>query len=377
MISLLRYDAARRALAEAKAVDEVKDIRDKAVAMQVYARQAKDTELIKHATAIRLRAERRLGEMMAEQPKAKGAREVGYNSEETTRVFEKPASYTNKGIDKNLADRARKAAAMSEEQFERKISGAQRAAASAIDRAATTEEKRERRDEREADLGAKIASGNLTLPNRQYGIILADWPRKPWAYSDETGVDRSPANHYPVQNFDWAIDVLAPMIRTLAAPNCMLAFWSTAASLVDDLEIMAEAGFVMLRPRGADGRLLRAASGFVDAPGSGTYRSHLVWDKQAIGLGRWFRDRHELLLIGVRGSFPAPAPGTQSHSIFVEKRGEHSAKPDFIAAEIERLWPTLPKIEMFARRARPGWDLWGLDAPHDPETGEILVEAAE
>jgi ParB-like chromosome segregation protein Spo0J/N6-adenosine-specific RNA methylase IME4 len=235
---------------------------------------------------------------------------------------------------------------------------------------AKAELKKDARAVREAGLGKKIAAGNLVLPDKRYGIILADWPRKPWAYSDETGVDRSPANHYPVQEFGWAIDVLAPMISKLAAPDCMLAFWSTGASLVDDLEIMAEAGFVSLRPRGSDGRLLRDARGLFDRPAGGTYRSHLIWDKQVIGKGRWFRDRHELLLIGVCGKFPAPAPGTQSHSIFSERKAEHSTKPDFVAAEIERLWPNIPKIEMFRRGApRPGWDAWGNDA--------LVDEAAE
>jgi hypothetical protein len=235
---------------------------------------------------------------------------------------------------------------------------------------AKVQAKQENREQREAKLGEKIAAGNLVLPAKRYGIILADWPRKPWAYSDETGVDRSPANHYPVQNFDWAIDMLVPMIRKLAAPDCMLAFWSTAASLVDDLEIMAEAGFVSLRPRDGDGRLLRDARGLLAPPAGGAYRSHLIWDKQVIGMGRWFRDRHELLLIGVRGNFPAPAPGTQSHSIFSERRVEHSTKPDFVAAEIERLWPSIPKIEMFRRGApRPGWSAWGNDA--------VVEEAAE
>jgi hypothetical protein len=226
--------------------------------------------------------------------------------------------------------------------------------------------KQEQREKREADLGEKIASGNLALPDKRYGIILADWNRKPWAYDDETGSDRSPANHYPVQTFEWAVNVLTPMIEKLAAPDCMLAFWSTAVSLVDDLEIMSEAGFVALRQRGGDGRLLRNASGLLDPPVSGTYRSHLIWDKQVIGKDRWFRDRHELLLIGVRGNFPAPAPGTQSHSIFSERKDEHSTKPDFVAAEIERLWPNIPKIELFRRGPpRPGWGAWGNDAPVD------------
>jgi phage N-6-adenine-methyltransferase len=125
--NLVRYDAACRALAEAKSVDEVKDILDKSVALKAYARQAKNKDLEADAAEIRIRAERRIGEMMASSPKAKGGAEkgVGRRGKECG-LLENPhsaASLAEAGIDKNLADRSRKAAKLEEADFEERLVG--------------------------------------------------------------------------------------------------------------------------------------------------------------------------------------------------------------------------------------------------------------
>jgi hypothetical protein len=115
-VQLVRYDAARHALQTAVSVDEVKDIRDKAAAMAAYARQANDTELVQWATEIRVRAERRAGQMLAEMPKAKGAAAGGEkDGPRGNYVVPRDSAPTLEtlGISKNQSSRWQKLAAVS------------------------------------------------------------------------------------------------------------------------------------------------------------------------------------------------------------------------------------------------------------------------
>jgi N6-adenosine-specific RNA methylase IME4 len=96
-----------------------------------------------------------------------------------------------------------------------------------------------------------------------------------------------------------------------------------------------------------------------------------------MGLGYWVRDKHEVLLIGKRGSPPAPAPGTQSASVIAAPVGAHSAKPEAFLELIEGYFPTLPKIELNRRGpARSGWDAWGLEATFAEGQNERQAVAA-
>jgi len=123
MTQLIRYEAARNALQVASTVDEVKDIRDKSEAMAAYARQAKDTELLKWATEIKVRAERRAGQMLAEMPKNPGKLRNSSLSHDATATAE-PPTLDALGVTRSDSSRWQKLAAIDEEKFEAAVAAA-------------------------------------------------------------------------------------------------------------------------------------------------------------------------------------------------------------------------------------------------------------
>jgi N6-adenosine-specific RNA methylase IME4 len=217
----------------------------------------------------------------------------------------------------------------------------------------------------------QIASGTANLPDKKYAVIYCDIPRRFNAWSAETGLERSPDNHYPTMTFD---ELLRIPVRDLAAEDCVLFFWSTSASLLDDLEIIAEWGFAPLRPRDEFGRLRCDAQGSSLQPvGEGSYRSHQVWVKDRVGTGYWFRNQHELLLVCVRGDVPAPLFGSQDASIVTAPVTKHSEKPLRFRGMIDRHYPNVPKIELFCRgQPAPGWGAYGNEA----DTPESISNSA-
>ena len=89
------------------------------------------------------------------------------------------------------------------------------------------------------------------------------------------------------------------------------------------------------------------------------YRTCAVWDKQKIGMGYYFRQQHELLLVAVRGKPPIPKPENRPSSVLSYPRGKHSEKPQEVYEIIEAMYPEMPKLEMFCRSPRKGWGVWG------------------
>lgn len=119
---LIKYEAACRALAECTSVDEVKGWADKAAAMQAYMRMAGDRTLESQASEIRIRAERRLGELLLAQKSSGGLAKPGVKPAVNSVVAnDRIPKLADVGITKDLSSRAQKLAAVPAAQFEAEL----------------------------------------------------------------------------------------------------------------------------------------------------------------------------------------------------------------------------------------------------------------
>jgi len=190
-----------------------------------------------------------------------------------------------------------------------------------------------RRDDRMAELAERCAEPLELGALPRFPVVLAD---PPWRYerTDGMGEGRAAENHYrtmPLAEIQ-ALDVPA-------AEDAALFLWVPPPLVAWGVDAARAWGFEV--------------------------RSGLVWVKPSPGPGKYVRQQHELLLVAARGAMPTPHPGDRPSSVFEAPRGAHSEKPEAAYALVERMYPGLPKVELFARRSRPGWCAWGDEVPVD------------
>jgi N6-adenosine-specific RNA methylase IME4 len=192
-----------------------------------------------------------------------------------------------------------------------------------------SEKTQERREQRLLRIAAQADAG--PLPEHKFPIILCD---PPWSYEFSPTHTRAIEQKYETMSLD---EIRALPVENLAADDALLFLWVTPPILEQAFQVIRAWNF--------------------------EYRTGAVWDKQIIGAGHWFRQQHEHLLVGRRGQFPTAPEAARASSIISARRREHSRKPDEVYQLIERMYPDLPKVELFARFARKGWHAWGNQAP--------------
>lgn len=369
--SLAKYDAACAALAEAMRIDEVKDIVDKAVAIAAYARQANDRTLEANAVELRERATRRLGQLLAEDKKA-GRISPGQppkkNGTDAEPFFSR-TTLAEIGVDKKLSSQSQRKAALSETEFEGRLSHMHTKVAEGKSPSdALRDKERQQGAESRRNLAQTLSDKSVTLSGgRRFPVIYAD---PPWRRNGGIG-NRSYENHYPTMT--WA-QILALPVEERALPDAWLYLWMPRAHAFAPHKVM-----MTVR---VDGKEVEAevwmplATAIANHFGFPDYSTCFVWtktdgehpDDHGMGLVAW--DQDELLLLFKRGSgLPKPPTDKLHGSNHRERATKHSAKPLYYRELINDMAGGLPVLELFGRKPEPdepplpkNWTMWGNQA---------------
>jgi len=162
-------------------------------------------------------------------------------------------------------------------------------------------------------------SPNPSLPAGKYPVVLAD---PPWRYDFAQVTDWAIEEHYQTlttEEIMWYKDGNGVRIQDILADNALLFLWSPQPKLTDALQVLEAWGF--------------------------RYITGAVWVKNRLGMGYWWMQKHELLLLGKKGDFPTPLTKNRVPSVIEAGWNGHSAKPGAVYKMIERMCPLPDSLE--------------------------------
>jgi N6-adenosine-specific RNA methylase IME4 len=186
-------------------------------------------------------------------------------------------------------------------------------------------------------------------PGKLYDVIYAD---PPWRYQVKN-MQGCAENHYPTMSIE---EIAALPVQRIISANSILFMWATWPLLFSEpgpIDVIKGWGF----------KYKTCAFVWVKANKSTEVNQTMFFAEditglnEKVGLGRWVRGNTEFCLLATHGSPKRLAANV--HQIIYEKIERHSAKPDEARKRIVQLVGDLPRIELFARIRRPGWDVWG------------------
>lgn len=318
--SLTLLDKAKTAIQKAATVDEVKDIRDRAEALRVYAKQSGESQEIQNGCAeIKLRAERRGGELL---------RDIDKKKNQHAGSKQQPA-LSELGIRKTDSHRWQKLASVPEREFENylheSVESKEEITRTGALRLAKTIRRTERRNGVKASVDGNITSdiGSIVDSKQKFGCVYAD---PPWKYGNQS-TRAATDDHYETLTVDKICEL---PVSEIVAEEAHLHLWTTNAFLFDAKRVLEAWGF--------------------------EYRSVFVWVKSQMGIGNYWRVSHEFMLLGVRGGLTFLDRGQTSW--MEAPRGRHSAKPEKVRRIIEKVSPG-PYLELFGRSEIDGWTVFG------------------
>lgn len=311
---------------------EIRAIEKVGLAQEVREQKLREAQDISEAV---LDAEVRIGELMAKVPKATGGQPYQARSTMDTAVQSKKDIIEQAGFTVKQVQRFETLAAHPEIVAQAKAEARENddiVSRSLVLEKVKQKKREENRQRWQNDIAEQVDAPkadnhvDIFTTDKKYRVIYAD---PPWSYGDKQNIEGlgGAVKHYPTMPLN---DICA--LPVPAADNAVLFLWVTSPLLEDSFKVINAWGF--------------------------KYKSSFVWDKVAHNMGHYNSVRHEFLLIATRGSCTPDVPKLLDSVVSIE-RTEHSRKPKEFRDMIDMLYPVGERLEMFAREAPEGWDVWG------------------
>lgn len=177
----------------------------------------------------------------------------------------------------------------------------------------------------------------IPFPDKKHNIIYAD---PPWSYRDKAASgNRGASFKYPTQSKEWIQNL---PVSDIADNDCALFMWATAPQMPVAFDVIKSWGF----------EYKTVAFTWVKTNKKST-------ETLFFGMGNWTRANSEFCLLATKGK--PKRINASVHSVIISPIARHSEKPNETRKRIIRLMGDLPRIELFAREQREGFDVWGSE----------------
>jgi len=327
MNELVKWNKAKQAIVEAKTVDEVKSIKDKAEAMRAYAKQVGESlEVQNDICEIKLRAERRMGEMLKESNIKPGNKNTLKQFSDSNIVSPSEEKLSDFGIEKHESSRYQKIADLSEEKFEEIIKETKQEEKELTESLMLKTAKKIEHESKIQKQKEAIERGDIIGVEGEYEIIVID---PPWQYDDRDKPERGICK-YPTMTQQELMKIDIP-----SGENCILWLWTTNSFMKNAYELLDVWGF--------------------------DEKTILTWHKGNMGMGNYLRNVTEHCILAIKGNVIKEGIINNKNkftTLLFEKKTQHSAKPESFYKMIDEICVG-KKLDYFARKKRDGWDVYG------------------
>lgn len=202
-----------------------------------------------------------------------------------------------------------------------------------------------------------------------YSTVVVD---PPWRY-DSPGWLGGTGRHYETLPFEAFIEL---PIATIASADAHLWMWTTDMHMEEAFALIEEYGFerraifpwVKLSPKPLSTVQAEAQT----LLGRQVVSYNRDFFKLAYGNGYYGRSVAEFLILATRGSNIVIQEGRHVRKVIHAPIGEHSEKPEQGYTVIRNMSPG-PRIDLFGRSSREGFDSWGREAENAIHHGNLAV----